>query len=266
MEYKLVAIDMDGTLLNKSKAVSSKTLNALTEARKKGVHIVLSTGRILKSAERYWNELELSSPIIACNGAVISDENGNVIYKNPIGGELAKNVVEIAVKNNVYFHFYNENTLFSNIYVKEVIDYYADRDWSINYEIFDNIDGLVKNNINIYKFLMLDNDFNKLRGLHNDLEKLNKIGLTKSGENNLEVMNTNVSKGMALDYLCEKLNTPRERVIAIGDNENDISMLQFAGLGVAMGNASDYVKSKADYVTLTNDEDGVANIIEKFIL
>ena len=266
MEYKLVAIDMDGTLLNKSKAVSSKTLNALTEARKKGVHIVLSTGRILKSAERYWNELELSSPIIACNGAVISDENGNVIYKNPIGGELAKNVVEIAVKNNVYFHFYNENTLFSNIYVKEVIDYYADRDWSINYEIFDNIDGLVKNNINIYKFLMLDNDFNKLRVLHGELEKLNQIGLTKSGENNLEVMNNNVSKGIALDHLCGKLNIPRESVIAIGDNENDISMLQFAGLGVAMGNASDYVKSKADYVTLTNDEDGVANIIEKFIL
>lgn len=120
--------------------------------------------------------------------------------------------------------------------------------------------------MNIYKFLFIDNEREKLVKLRQELSTLNGINISSSWDNNLEVMDNWVSKGNSLEFLCNKLKISAKDVIAIGDNENDLTMINYAGLGVSMGNAADIVKNNADIITTTNDEDGVAKIIEKYVL
>lgn len=268
MKYKLLAIDMDGTLLNSKNMVSSRTISAIEKAKSRGVYVVLSTGRILKSALAYSQTLDLKSPIIACNGAIIIDESERIIYKRPIEMDLVEKIANIARERDIYFHFYDESKFYSYVRADEVLRYYNEGNGKLNVEIhiFDSISEIMGKNINIYKFLFVDNDMDKLSGLRRELESLGNISVSSSWANNIEAMSLNVSKGEALKELCKKLNIDPQEVIAIGDSENDLSMLEFSGFGVSMGNADENVKSKADYITDSNDNDGVAKVIEKFIL
>ncbi len=272
MNYKLIAIDMDGTLLNSRGEVSDRTRQAIYDAGKKGVYVVLATGRILKSAINHAIELELNKPIISSNGAIIVDENKNIIYQRPMVSQSVKSVIEIGQSENVYFHFYDEMSFYSNIYVEDVLNFYnsdeAKKDGTeIKFNIFKKAEEIVSNkSINVYKFLFIDDDEKKLDRLKYRLRDVEDISICSSWANNLEVMDRDVSKGNGLKHLCNKLNILAKDVIAIGDNENDISMIEYAGLGVAMGNGVDEIKSASDLVTSTNDEDGVAKILEKYVL
>lgn len=272
MSYKLVAIDMDGTLLNSKGSISDRTRQAIYDASKKGVYIVLATGRILKSAVNHAIELNLNRPIISSNGAVIVDENQNIIYQKPMKSQSVKKITEIGESENIYFHFYDDDSFYSNIYIEEVLNFYNSEESKkngneIKFNVFDDVNEIIRNkDINVYKFLFLDDDRSKLDKLKVRLKDIQDISICSSWGNNLEVMDRDVSKGNGLKYLCNKLNISAENVIAIGDNENDISMLKYAGLGVAMGNGVEKAKSISDLITSTNDEDGVAKVIEKYIL
>ena len=271
MSYKLVAIDMDGTLLNSKGTVSDRTRQAIYDAGKRGVYVVLATGRILKSAINHSLELNLNRPIISSNGAVIVDENQNIIYEIPMKMDAVEKVVKLGQSENIYFHFYNEDSFYANTYIEEVLNFYNTEESKkngreIKVNIFKDSNEITGNGINVYKFLFIDDDRNKLDSLKEKLIGVDNISVCSSWSNNLEVMDNRVSKGNGLKYLCNKLNISSENVIAIGDNENDISMLQYAGLGVAMGNGVEKAKSVADLIAESNDEDGVAKIIEKYIL
>lgn len=272
LDFKLVAIDMDGTLLNTQNKVSERTKKAIEEASKKGVHVVLATGRILTSAVNYSEELGLEKPIIACNGAIIVDKSKNIIYQKSINMDTVSIIMEIGKKNNMYYHFYDKNSFYSNIYVEDVVKFYNTRNAKgkgkeIKVNIFNEINEITeKEDLDIYKFIFLDEDRGKLQNLRNRLSEIKDINVCSSWSNNIEVVDKEVSKGNSLRYLCEKLDIQEKQVIAIGDNENDLSMLNYAGLSVAMGNGEEIVKSSADIVTSSNDEDGVAKVIEKYIL
>lgn len=271
MSYKLVALDMDGTLLNSKGIINDRTRQAIYEASKKGVHIVLATGRILKSAINHSMKLNLHKPIISSNGAIIVDENKDIIFSQPINSITVREIIEIGQSEDIYFHFYDADSFYSNVYIEEVLNFYNAKD-SIDNENeiklikFNNVDEVLDKDVDVYKFLFIDEDRKKLNGLKSKLKDIEGISICKSWENNLEVMDKDVSKGNSLRYLCNKLNISAEEVIAIGDNENDISMINYAGLGVAMANGVDKVKSVADIITSSNDEDGVAKVIEKYIL
>lgn len=269
MEYKLVAIDMDGTLLNSKNEVSQRTKEAIIKAKEKGVHIVLATGRILKSALHYSQALGLKNPIVASNGGIMVDENRNVIYKNPMEKGAIRDLVNMAKEDDVYCHFYDESKFYSAKIVQEFLKFYNEGNSELQIEIekFDDIDEMILNeDLNIYKFLFIDNDLDKLQRFRERISILNNINISSSWSNNIEAVAMNVSKGQALKELCRKLDISPKEVIAIGDSENDLSMLNFAGLGVAMENASDKIKKQVDYITDLNDNDGVAKVIEKFIL
>lgn len=267
MEYKLIAMDMDGTLLNSNKEVSERNLKAIDAAIKKGIHVVLATGRVLSSAQHYAKKLDLKNYIIASNGAIIVDSNNKIVFSKPLDVNLVNRIIEIGNKYSVYNHFYDENTLYSNTYVKEIVEYYRQRESDFKFTIFKELQELLdQNEMKIYKFIFIDDEPKKLQLISEELQTLEYINLTKSFSNNIEVMNIEASKGEALKFLGEKLNVPRDQIIAVGDNENDLTMIQYAGLGVAMGNGEEIVKDSADYVTLNNDEDGIAKVIEKFIL
>lgn len=274
MKYKLIAIDMDGTLLNSKDEISKRTKMVLSEAIRKGILVVLTTGRIYKSALQYSKSMQLYSPIIACNGAIITSRDvKRIIYDNTLKNEHFRKIVSLAEESDIYYHFYDKDTFYYKKTKAEYAAYYNFYEKNflkqdIKLESFKQVMDILKNkrDTKFYKILFMENDLSKLSAFRQKLEKIQGISICKSWYNNLEVMNEGVSKGRALEYLARKLDIDNSQIVAMGDNENDISMLKIAGLAIAMGNSDEIVKKHADVITDTNDEDGVANALERHIL
>ena len=273
MNYKLIAIDMDGTLLNSQNKISQRNIKTLQEAAKKGIYIVLSTGRILKSALYYSKSLESINFIIACNGAIISPRYGqDIIYEKAIEMGSIKKIIELAESSGIYYHFYGKDTLYSKVMDESIIKYYKSYEDSlgkqgIKFKVLRDPMAFLKNReAKIYKFVFIEDDRDKLLDFRQRLKNIEKIGVSSSWFNNVEAMGKTISKGSSLEYLCRFLNIDKSQVVSIGDNENDISMFQISELAIAMGNGERIAKEYSHVVTDTNDEDGVANAIEKYVL
>ncbi|WP_409227881.1 Cof-type HAD-IIB family hydrolase [Gudongella sp. SC589] len=272
MDIKLIAIDMDGTLLDSRNELTQRTRTAIEMAKDKDVEVVLATGRVLKSAMYYSEMLKLDSYIAACNGAIIVDNKGKDIFRKPIDKKKLEKIMEIGHNMSVYFHFYNEDTFFTKTYVKEIVDYYSSSKGkftgqSIDVDIYESVEDISsRTNLDVFKFLFIDNNLDKLQLLREKLHSVEGISISKSWTNNLEVMEEGISKGRSLEHLCQLMDIPLENTMAIGDNENDLSMLSVAGLSVGMGNGARAVLERVDHITEDNDHDGVAKAIERFVL
>lgn len=274
MSYKLVCIDMDGTLLNSKREISERTKAALKKADALGVHIVISTGRIYSNAAFYSDLLGVKSPVIASNGAFVREkDNDKVIYKCAIESNTGINIINLCEKLNIRANFftpygsYGNSKLFYFI-MKRYIQNEAKEPISTKLMVsFGKLREYFANNEgNVIKFEVVHRDPEKIKLLREALTEIEDIEISWSSRRNIEITKKGVSKGHAVKQLAQYYNITREEIIAIGDSENDITMLEYAGLGVAMGNALDRVKQKADYVTDTNDYDGVAKVIEKYVV
>lgn len=272
MKYKVVAIDMDGTLLNSKHEISQNNKNMLKVATEKGVQVIISTGRIFTSARYFAKLLGLITPVIACNGAYVSEYHKDLIlYESAIKKEDTIKVIEILDKYDIVYRFYdNDNFYLKNI--KSMSDKYsewtqsAEDIFKVKLTILDSpVDFVKDNSPKVYKFVIADEDAQKLSKVKEEILQIEGIEVVSSWMNSFDIMNKGVSKGNALKELCEKLGVKSEEVIAIGDNFNDSSMIEYAGMGVAMGNAEDGVKEIADMVTDTNDNDGVAKALKELI-
>lgn len=262
-KYKLIAIDIDGTLLNDNKEILPETLLNIKEAYNKNVVIAISTGRGYPASKRYVNEINLNIPLILYNGSRIRMSNDETLILNKtINNAVAKKVYELIEENNGTCCFWKNDKLYFN--KNDDYTVYYENLTSIKPNILSNVDDEIFNDIN--KFIWF--------GTSEELEKIQKeilvsisgIDFFKSQSHILEIVPTGVNKGNAVSILASSLGIKPEEVIAIGDDENDISMIKYAGLGVAMGNAKQVVKNNADYITLTNNENGVGEVIKKFIL
>lgn len=272
MKYRLIAIDMDGTLLDNEGRVSEKNKEAIKMATDKGVHIIVSTGRIFTSAIYFAKLIGVITPIIACNGAYVSEyHRENVLLQHPIKKEDVQKLIEVFEKNDLYYHFYDNENFYTKDLDYNSLKYY---EWNekqkeenkINIEIIkDPIEFVHQNDVNVYKIVVMDKDIEKIARVRKELSLNDNIEIVSSWHGSIDIMYRGVSKGKALKELCNIYGIDREEVIAIGDNENDLSMLEYAGTSVAMGNGIDLVKEYATYVTDTNDNNGVAKAIEKFI-
>ncbi len=272
MKYKLIVLDMDGTLLNNKKEVSLENQNALNKAQGLGIEVAIATGRVFTSARFYAKLLNIKTPIIACNGAIIRDEATNeVIDINPIKKEDALKVIESFKRHNVYFHIYDED----KIYVEELgFSSSIYKDWNedqsdenkVHIEKLEDAAVYFKtNNIKILKMMAVNEDHTKIDSIKKDLEGIDSIALDKSWYNNLEVMNKGVSKGKGIHMLSKIYKVKPEEIIAFGDNFNDLSMKDYVGTFVAMGNGEVYVKEQAHYVTASNNDSGVAKGLEELV-
>ncbi|MBZ9636759.1 Cof-type HAD-IIB family hydrolase [Clostridium sp. FP1] len=273
MDYKLICIDMDGTLLNDEKIISAKNLRAIKLASEKGVRIAVCTGRIFTSAEFFSELLGVKSPVIASNGAYIREKDRNeVVYKSTLGVEKCKKLLSVFRQYSLYPHYYTSNIVFteklihSSCFYKEVnktlpkdkqVEIVLVEDWD---EIFEKYES------EIFKGIAIDEDLEKLQNAKNQLKGMEDFEVVSSRFDNFEVMNRGVSKGNAVKILGDYYGINSKQIICIGDSENDLSMIKFAGLGVAMGNGNDAVKKTAQYITDSNNCDGVARVIEKFVL
>lgn len=289
--YKLIAIDLDGTLLNSYGQVSEKNREALRKAQEKGVQIVLASGRSTNSVKNIANELGDNNYIICGNGSLVYDlQNDEIIYDKFIEKKKALQIIKICEENSIYYNVYTENMVIAKSLSNNVLFYHQEnankpdsRKTKIN--LVENIYDYIQNieNENILKFTISDNSsiiFNsiikKLREIKNidvlDVAHMSRK-IIKAGTEEVqmayyytEITSENVDKWNAIKWLAERLDIPNEEVIGIGDNVNDKLMIENSGLGVAMGNSAPYIKEIADRVVASNNDDGVAEIIEEIIV
>lgn len=275
MAYKLVCIDVDGTLLNNQRKITKRTKEILLEAHKLGIHIVISTGRIYTDAEYYSDLIGVKSPVIASNGAFIKEKDTNkVIYKEVLGESLSLKLLEIFHRQriNPYFctpdKFYYGNILFKVFNLATTIIGRSSNKMNMEYvyswKRWHKI--LCKESDNIVKCEIIYRNAALINELRNELRNIQQLEIVDSSKHNIEITRKGISKGKAVAMLASLYNLKREEIMTIGDSENDLSMIEYAGMGIAMGNALESVKKKADYITDSNENEGVANAISRFIL
>ena len=275
MSYKLVCIDIDGTLLNHKHKITKRTKESLLKAHELGVHIVISTGRMYTDAEYYSNLIGVKSPVIAANGAFIKDkEGGGVIHQVVLGMNLSLKVLEIFRRHGItpYFctphKFYYGTMMFKLFYLLTTA--FGVRCNKLDVEYVGSWNGwqkiLVREQEHIVKSEIIYRNPALICEMLKELKQVPSLAIVHSSKYNIEITRQGVSKGKALEILASRYGIKREEIMSIGDSENDLSMIEYAGLGIAMGNSSDIVKEKADYITDSNEYEGVANAINQFIL
>jgi len=261
MDIKLIAIDLDGTLLNNDLKISPRAVAAIQAAEEKGVRVTLCTGRMYVSASRYAQELGLDIPLVTYNGALVkSSLSHEVLYERKLLLEEARHVVRVCEEFDCQLNIYLDDKL----YVEK------NNDWSKKYARKVNVP--LNEVDNLLDFLKMPPIKILAMGEEDILYMLRKrladrdLYVTRSHSYFLEMLNPEATKGKGLAEVAKNLAIDRKNVMAIGDNENDIEMFKYAGYSVAMANADDDIKAHVDYVTKNNDDDGVAEAIEKLVL
>lgn len=265
--YKLIALDMDGTLLREDKSISKETHRAIQRAKAKGVKVVLTTGRPIDGVTKALEELGLISEddyAIAYNGALIQNTKTKAIVAQTLMSlDDIDYLYGLSDKLNVNIHALTENTCITPKWSKYSQVEADINDIPLKILDFNNLDK----ETTIVKIMFIDEPDHLSKVIENlPQEVYERYTVLRSAPYFLEFLDKKVNKGYGVEILANTLGIKKEEVICVGDAGNDIHMIQFAGLGVAMGNAFPEVKEIADYVTLSNEEDGVARVIDKFIL
>ncbi len=284
--YKLVAIDLDGTLLNSYGQVSKKNKEILKEAQERGIEIVLASGRSTNSVKNIANEIGDCKYIICGNGSLIYDlQKEEIIYDKFIEKAKALQIIKICEQNSIYYNVYTENMVIAKTLSNNVLFYHQENankpeNKKTKINLVDNIYEYVEKleNENILKFTISDTSsiiFNSIIKKLREIKKIDVLDVAhmsrkiiKSGTEEVlleyyytEITCEDVDKWNAIEWLADKLNIQKEEIMAIGDNVNDKLMIENAGIGVAMGNSAPYIKEIADKVVASNNEDGVAEAL-----
>ena len=289
--YKLVAIDLDGTLLNNYGVVTENTKKVIKEALKKDIYIILASGRPIDSIKTIANEIGANKYFIAGNGALIYDMQNQIpIYEKYMSKEKVLEIVKIWEENSISYNIYTENTIITKSLKYNVLYYHKENlkkeeKNRTNITLVNDVKSYIEN-LNHAKFLKIticDESKFVFQSILKKVSKVNNIDildvshmsrkLIKQGTEEIlieyfytEISLKDVDKWEAIKFLINKLNIDKSEVIAIGDNINDKKMIKEAGLGIAMKKSSPDVIEIANYITDRNNEEGVANAINRFIL
>ena len=278
MDIKMIAVDLDGTLFTSSKEILPETLSALERASAMGIEIVPATGRPFHGVSEKVTELEFVNYILTCNGAAIYNRRtGECLYEQPMSWEKGAEILtalkglNISIDAFINGYSYKERSQINfidslalsqvmkdyikktRLYVDDLIEFVSSEKYSvqkITLNFAKNPDGT-----------SLDRDETKAR-----LDKISDIAVVSGGDNNLEITESTINKGISLVNFGKRLGIDRSQIMAFGDSGNDLEMLKAAGFGVAMGNSEKAVHDIADYVTLSNNDNGIGDAIEKLIL
>ena len=262
---KMITIDLDGTLLRSDGSVSDRTVRTLQAARDKGVVVAIATGRMYQTARPYGDRLDLGdSPLLLFAGGLIETlESKKILFQQVIPREWAQELADLARRRGWQLQ----------TYIDDVLRAARDDEWIRDYERITHSKACICGD----DFYHVQGDCNKLlsRGGHDDLvarkaliEKTfpGRFNVLFSAPTFLEIMPQGVDKGEGIRRLGELYGIGTDEIMALGDSQNDLDMLKAAGFPVAMANAAEEVKAAAAYVTASNDDDGVAAAVEKFVL
>lgn len=261
--YKMLTIDVDDTLLNDKGIVTEETKQAMIKAIEMGAKVTLATGRMYASAKQIANQIGLNVPLITYQGSLIKNLlDGEILYERSVPHEITQFLFDYAKEQRLHLQGYFEDRLYA-LEDNEKIKQYS-KVANVPYLIED---ADILRNKPMTKILFFDEP--EVLKIQEELLK-NAIGnrayITRSKPYFLEVLHQEATKGHAVRFLAQHFDCKLSEVIAVGDSWNDREMIKLAGLGVAMDNAIDSLKLIADYITKSNNEDGVKHVIEKFIL
>ncbi|CCV64110.1 Cof-like hydrolase [Alteracholeplasma palmae J233] len=262
-KYKLIALDIDGTLVDDNKVISPDTINILNQLNSNNIQIVLSTGRPFIGLKSLLSKLNLTGPMITYNGGMIIDStDGKVISENYLSLEAYLEIMGYAATHNITPMIWSYDKLYiirENEFTKE-------------YQKISNVKPiyitsyLALSHLKIHKILFYDL-LDKIKEAKLNLSQSSLYDVFNSKIDFLEIVPKNVNKGNAIKVLQDYLNLPKEAIISIGDGENDVSMFHESGLSVSMKNASDAIKKESTITTLyTNNEDGVYHFLKSLFL
>ncbi|EOH98490.1 cof-like hydrolase [Enterococcus haemoperoxidus ATCC BAA-382] len=268
MSVKLVAIDIDGTLLDSNRKISPKVKETLQKANESGMYIVLCTGRPLPGVKEQLAELELygdNDYVITYNGSLVQATKSNeIISQYTLSYDDFLEIELMSRKVGAHLHTIDDKAIYTanrDIGKYTVHEAYL-VDMPLKYRAVDEMTP----DMSIIKMMMIDEPEILDSAIGQLPEEFSsKYTTVKSTEFYYEILNKEASKGNALAKLAEHLGISQSETMAIGDNENDLSMIEYAGIGVAMGNATESVKRAADIQTTSNDEDGVAEVLLKYM-
>lgn len=282
---KLIATDMDGTLLNAAHEISEENINAIKYAQSKGITVVIATGRAFYEASTPMAETDLKVPYICLNGAEVRDESFNIMNTSHLNHELVERIKSILDKDDVYYQIYTNRGIYTEDPTRD-LDIYLDIAKQAGQEadvekikqgIQKRIDNGTLKVVNSYeeiedipgelimKVLAFNPDLEKINAIGAELSAIPSLAVSSSSRGNLEITHSDAQKGIALESIANQLNIDLKDVMALGDNLNDVSMLERVGYPVAVENAMPEVKAVAKYVTDTNENSGVGKAIMKLL-
>lgn len=286
--YKLIAIDLDGTMLNGYGVVTENTKKQIKRTIEKGIDVIIASGRPIDSIKTIANEIGSTKYFIAGNGALIYDiQKNEFLYENYLNKEKVLEIIKMCEENSISYNVYTDKTIISTALKYNVLYYYKENlkkaeDKQTHINIVENMYEYI-NKMQEEKFLKITICDENKSVFQSIIKKLNQIEnievldvshmsrkLIQQGTEEIpieyyytEISAKNVDKWYALEFLMSKLNIKKEEIVAIGDNINDKKMIEEAGLGVAMGQSNPTIKEIANYITDSNEQEGVATILEK---
>ena len=289
--YKLIAVDLDGTMLNSYGIVTENTKNVIKNVINKGTDVIIASGRPIDSIKAIAKEIGSENYFIAGNGALVYDiKNDEVVYEKYMPKEKVLEIIKICEENSITYNVYTDETILATSLKYNVLYYHKENlkkeeDKKTNISIVKDMYDYVKN-MNNAKFLKITICDDMKSVFNSILKKINKVKdvealdvshmsrktITQGTEEipieyyYTEITYKDVDKWNAIEFLAEKINIKRVEIIAIGDNINDKKMIEESGLGIAMKGSTPYVTEVAKYITDTNNDEGVAKAIEKFCL
>ncbi len=287
--YKLVAIDLDGTMLNSYGMVTENTKQVIKNTINKGTEVIIASGRPIDSIKTIAKEIGSENYFIAGNGALIYDiKKDEIIYEKFMNKQKVLEIIKICEENSIAYNIYTEKTIIAKGLKYNVLYYYKENlkkeeNKKTNITIVEDVYEYIKNleNEKFLKITVCDETksvFNsiirKLRTVE-DIDVLDVLHMSrkmiKQGTEDVpieyyytEISLKDVDKWNAIEYLANKMNISKDEIIAIGDNINDKKMIENAKVGIAMGQSTPVITKIADFVTLNNNEDGVAKALEKY--
>ncbi|MDF2612135.1 MAG: Cof-type family hydrolase [Lachnospiraceae bacterium] len=271
-KIKIIALDMDGTLLNDNKQVSRDNYETITQAMEQGIYIVPATGRI-KSAlpKEILNHPKISYGICSNGAAIMNLKTGNVLFRCNLNRKLVLDILEELAEFDIIIDIFADGKIMTEEENKKRLDEFEMSDLMKEFVQSSRtyipclVDFVTKEAVHIERFNIFYKTLEQKAALCKRLSKYPQVVIASSLFNNLEVNMQGADKGTALMWLANYLSIPAEETMAIGDSDNDTTMIKKAGIGVAMGNAIQDIKDVADDITLTNEEDGVAYSIRKYL-
>jgi len=259
---KLVATDIDGTILIPEKQFTKGVKNCIKRLREFGVKVVLVTGRMNAAAELVAKELNLDTPVISYQGGLVK-ENGKVLYERYLTEDESEKIINWAKSENIHINLYNGDILYSENDNYEIQRY--SRRQNVNY-VVKPFSEIKKERVN--KILAIDyNNATRINKFEQELPKeFPDLYIVKSTPHFLEFSNPEASKYCAVKFLQDYWNIKEEETLTIGDQNNDIALLEAGGLKIAMGNATDSLKFVANYITDSVENDGFVKAMDEFVL
>jgi len=263
---KLIALDVDGTIMNKSYRISDRVKKAISHATAKGIYVVIATGRMYSATVPIAVELDLQTPLIVYQGSLIKEfyKSDRTLLHHYLETDLSYDIIRDTREKDVQINVYLDDKLYVEAESLILQEYVTRR--NISFYMLDGFENY--ENFLPTKILAMDPDAQKINLLIDEFKGkyFNRLNITKSTDYFCEFINKKCSKADGIMFLAEKWGIDQSEVMAVGDHDNDREMLDYAAIGVAMGNSHENLKQIADYVTDTVDNDGAALAIEKFAL